>query len=73
MITELREELKTAIANRDLGKSVAICKKIGISLRQLCRLSGVSVSNASSHINGHSVGFSDKQKDKLFKVMGQFI
>ena len=73
MITELREDLKKAVNNKDLKQSVDICKRIGISLRQLCRLSGVNVGNTSAYLKGYSNSFSQKQKDKLFMVMEQFV
>lgn len=71
MITELREELKKEIENRNLQKCVEIAKKIGISLRQLCRLADVNVGNVSAYINGNLVSFTEIQEEKLFNVLKQ--
>lgn len=73
VIIELREELQKAVNNKDLKQSVDICKRIGISLRQLCRLSGVNVGNTSAYLKGYSVGFTKNQEEKLFRVMEQFV
>lgn len=70
-ILKLRAELKKEIENKDLQKCVVLTKELGISLRQLCRWADVNVGNASAHINGNLVSFTELQEEKLFNVLKQ--